>query len=377
MFRDIAEERRRTAKVTLYRGHSGQMPPFSVPFTYSITIDDQVAWWAWINFDQLYVENPYSGPQLLARFCSNLRSLAEGELVYGDDHFDEATWTAVLRECLGEQYDLPPPEDMRSIRNQFTRRTFAELADADPAQFLVYEIQTVSAANGCRSTMRSEFRIVSRPAAPHRWIFWTNAPKRISHDSSELYFWFTRHVAQLRGPRRPKWNEEQRHRWMDHVHRQLTGRTEAELRLEALAAPPEKKPDVSLTLGSEEAAGGVRRWVIPRQAFSDVKWIGADIQLGFVDLDDSRSKTVTLRFHSVAIARTTIEEILRGERRRIGIGKHLRGIIAAVDGENTLTLIGLTTDEEKEHVAGFVAQHGSISHSFRSGLLFQMFGPER
>jgi hypothetical protein len=368
---------RARALVSVVRGHSGKPRPYSIPFTYTMTVDGRLAWWALIDFDQLYIKNGYNGPQLLARYCEGLRRVAEGKSQYNDSDRDNATWRAVFASCYqpGDKYYAEPPADMQSRREEFTRKTLVELADADPREFHAYEIQTVTAANSYRSDMRSEFRLISRPSASHRWMFWTHAPARISHDPAELHYWFTRHVAQLRGPRRPKWTTAQRDRWFEHVHSELAGKTTAESRLDALAAAPEEKPDVGLILGGEDAAGGVRRWVIPRTAFTEAHWHGANLRLEFTDADDSMQKEATLLFHSVTAARETIREILSGERRRLGVGTRLRGIIGMPADDEFLVTVGLSPEEEDEQANTFVSRHGAGTYRHRSGLLFQIIAP--
>jgi hypothetical protein len=371
---------RAALQVRLLRGHAGTKRPYSVPFTYSISADDKLLWEAWVDFDQLYVKGPYSGPQLLARFCENLRRLAEGEeSVQGDSAHDRATWQAMVTACFrpDDIYQLSPPEDMSSRRSEFTRKTLAELADANPSEFHSYEIQTVSGANSNRSDMRSEFRIISRPEARHRWMFWTHAPERISNDAAELYYWFTRHVAQLRGDRRPRWTVAQRERWFAHVHRELIGKSAAELKLDALAATPEQKPNLGLMLGIEKAAGGVRRWVIPRASFANAIWQGENLEIAFTDADDWMPKVVILIFRSVAMARQCVAEILSGERRRLGVGALLRGIIARPANDEFIVLVGLTESEEKEQITAYIERHGPGISQSRNGLLLQLHAPHR
>jgi hypothetical protein len=374
----IPAEARALAPVKVSRGHPGARRPYSVPFTYSIVAPDYFEWWAWIDFDQLHAPTDYNGPQLLARFLANLRCTAEGKTHY-DDASDPATWRAVFETCYSpdDTYRERPPEDMQSRRAEFSRKSLAELADAEPAEFLAYEIQTVTSANTRRTDMRSEFRIVSRPDASHRWLFWTHSPTRIAHDPAELAYWFERHVAQLRGARKPRWSAAQRDRWLDHIHRQVTGKTAAELKLDALAASPDKKPDVGLLLGGEEAAGGVRRWLIPRAAFSDARWVGADLSLSFTDADDRKPKTVTLSFRSVAAARTTICEILNGERRRLGVGPALRGIIGVPADDSFIVTVGLSEIEGRQLADTYILRHGPNTSQFRIGLLFQIMAPYR
>lgn len=374
---EMPEDARAQARVQVFRGHSGQKRPYSIPFTYSIIAEGYGVWMAWINFDQLYVENDYHGPQLLARYCSDLRLTAQGQWSNGDTHHDNPTWAAVIALChpQGDIWMRQPPADMNSRRAEFTRKTLAELAGENPSEFFAYEIQTVTGANSRRSDMRSEFRIISRPEAPHRWMFWTHAPVRISHDPYELNHWFTRHVAQLRGARRPQWTPVQRKRWLDHVHREITGKTAPELKFDDLAASPDEKPDIGLMLGQENAAGRVRRWVIPRAAFADAKWAGEKLHLSFAGVEDAFSKNVTLLFHSVSAGRTVIREILNGERRRLGISDHLRGIIGIPEDDDYMLLIGLSESEENEHAALYRERHGPDIKQSRSGLLLQLFAP--
>lgn len=367
---------RARAQVSVVRGHSGKQRPYSIPFTYTMSVDGRLAWWALVDFDQLYVKSGYSGPQLLARYCEGLRRVAEGKSQEGHDN---ATWRAVFASCYqpGDNSYAKPPDDMKSRREEFTRKTLAELAEADPHEFHAYEIQTVMATNSYRSDMRSEFRLISRPDASHRWMFWTHAPARISHDPAELHYWFTRHVAQLRGLRRPKWTATQRDRWLEHVHCELTGKTPAESKLDALAAAPEEKPDVGLVLGGEEAVGGVRRWVIPRSAFAEAHWHGANLNLKFTDADDAKPKMVTLLFHSVTAARETLREILSGERRRLGVGTRLRGLIGNPGDDEFLVTVGLSPEEEAEQSNAYISRHGAGTYQYRSGLLFQIIAPYR
>lgn len=373
----IPPDVRARAPVKVSRGHSGAHRPYSLPFTYSILAPEYFEWWAWIDFDQLHAETDYSGPQLLARYLEKLRCTAEGKTDYGDIPTDRPTWRAVSEACYApdDKYQERPPEDMKSRRGEFSRKSLVELADAEPSEFFAYEIQTVIAATTRRTDMRSEFRIVSRPDAPHRFLFWTHCPTRISHDPAELAYWFERHVAQLRGARKPRWSASQRDRWLAHIHLQLTGKTEAELKLDALAASPDEKPDVGLILGGEDAVGGVRRWLIPRAAFSDAKWVGADLTLSFTDADDRKEKTATLSFHSVSAARSALAEILSGERRRLGVGTVLRSIVGVPADDGFVVGVGLSAAEERSLAEAYILRHGENTNQFRIGLLFQIMAP--
>lgn len=379
ILRAMPEPVRATAEVSVVRGHDGHKHPYSVPFSMTISAPGHQAWWAWLNFDQLHVQTPYGAPALLARHLSLLRRIAECRESHDEAEIDPAIGRAVTAICYrpGDHYLLNDPEDMRSRRTEFTRRSLGELAEADPRDFHVYPMLTVSGANSRRSESREEFRIVSRPDAAHRWLFWTHAPERHSDDPVEMAFWFKRHVAQLRGVRRPRWTPAQRDRWFAAVHRELTGRTEGELALDALAAPAEGKPALTLILGSEDSSAGVKHWLIPRENLADIVCHGTEAQISFVDGEDRHRKSVRLLFQNVAAARTVLAEITTGQRRRLGIGEHLRAVVGENPEHEYVALVGLSASEEEPYVAAFTQRHGSKGSVYRSGLSLLLIEPDK
>ncbi|HRE04634.1 MAG TPA: hypothetical protein PKX00_03430 [Opitutaceae bacterium] len=377
ILREMPEAIRATARVSVVRGHDGIKHPYSIPFSLAIEADGHPRWWAWLNFDLLYCENPYGAPNLLARHFSLLRRIAEHRNRVGSEaEIDPSIWRAIAAICYrpDDPYQIEGPADLKSRRDEFTRKQLAELTGADPREFYIYPMLTITGANSRQTADRIEFRIVSRPEAPHRWLFWTHAP-RLTDDPVETAFWFKRHVAQLRGPRRPRWTAEQKERWLAAVHRELTGKTEAELALESLAAPAHEKPDVSLILGTENAAGGVKRWMVPRAAFADHPCVGTELRLAFVDSGDQRGKEVRLLFRTVEAVRSVLGEVLSGERRRLGIGPFLRGMIATSPGEEYVSLVGLSPDEEAPHLAAFRQRFGEHGMEYRSGLSLMLIEP--
>ncbi len=217
--RSVPEAERDAATVVLSRGHDGMKHPYSTPFTLNVQVEHQVVWWATLNFDRLYVDTGYDGPQLFARYCSMLLRIVEGKPSYEEKPVRHSVWQAVWETCYSptDKVSLQAPEDMSSRRADFTRKTWAEMAAYDPREFHAYSMNTVSAANSRGSTDRTEFRVVSRPDAGHRWLFWTHVPWRLSGHPAEMAYWFERHVAQLRGPRRPSWTVQQKQRWTDAV----------------------------------------------------------------------------------------------------------------------------------------------------------------
>mgnify|MGYP001552896264 CR=1 FL=1 len=377
ILREMSEASRANARISVSRGHDGIKHPYSIPFTMTIEADNHPLWWARLNFDLLYVENPYGAPNLLARHLSLLRRIAEQRKSNDDAEIDPAIWRAVAAISFRDDlYQIKAPADLQSRRAEFTHKQLTEIAAADPSEFHIYPMLTITGANSRRTSDRIEFRIVSRLGAPHRWLFWTHAPRR-TDDPIETAFWFKQHVGQLRGPRRPGWTSAQRARWFAAVHRELTGNTESDLALDALAAPTHEKPDVSLILGGENASGSVKRWLVPRQAFAEHPCVGNELRLSFVDSGDRHPKDVRLFFRSVASARSTMAEILSGERRRLGIGSVLRGMIATAIAEEYIALVGLTPEEEAPHIKAFYARHGSESTEYRSGLSLLLIEPFR
>lgn len=370
---------RATARVTVRRGHEGPKHPYSIPFNLTIEAPGHPVWWARLNFDLLYVETPYGAPNLLARHLSMLRRIAEDRTTHDDAEIDPAIWHAVA----AISYDPDDPylfnghADLQSRRTEFTRKSFAQLVEGDPREFHIYRILTITGANSRRSNDRDEFRIVSRPEAPHKWLFWTHAPNRVDEDPAEIAFWFKQHIAQLRGPRRPRWTPIQKDRWFAAVHRELTGKTAAEMSFDALAAPMDEKPPLALILGGEESSAGVKQWLVPRMAFTESTARGVELEGAFIDARDRHRKTIRLIFQSITMLRTALEEIATGQRRRLGIGKELRAIVGESPGQEFTILVGLTAVEEDPYISAFVEQYGNDGRQYRSGLSLMLIEPDR
>lgn len=135
--RIVPEALRDAATVALSRGHDGVKHPYSIPFTLNVQVEGQVVWWATLNFDRLYVETGYDGPQLFTRYCSTLLRIVEGKQSYDDKPVRRSVWQAVWETCYSptDKDALQAPEDMRSRRADFTRKTWAEMAAFEPREF--------------------------------------------------------------------------------------------------------------------------------------------------------------------------------------------------------------------------------------------------
>lgn len=370
---------RAAARVTVHRGHDGPKHPYSVPFTLTIEAMGHPLWWARLNFDQLYTETPYGAPNLLARHLTLLRRIAEARTTIDNAEIEPAIWQAVAAVAFdpSDPHLYKGSPDMQSRRAEFTRKQFAELVEADPREFHIYRMLTITGANSRRSNDRDEFRIVSRAEAPHRWLFWTHAPSGLTDNPEEMAFWFRQHVAQLRGARRPRWTANQKERWFAAVQYQLTGKTAAEMTIDALAAPAGDKPPLALILGSDESSAGVKQWLAPRTAFADSVGRGTELELAFTDAQDRKRKSVRLIFHSLAKLRTVLEQIATGQCRRLGIGEALRAIVGESPEDEYTILVGLTAVEEELYISAFVGKYGDHGMQYRSGLSLMLIRPDR
>lgn len=370
--RSLSPDQLDSTRFILERGHSGIRAPYSVPFRFRIEAPDgYIAWWSSLNFDQLHVKTPFGAVNLLARFCTSMLYVAEGTSGYGNDPIRHSVMDGVFsvlhRASDSTNFDDPP--DMRSRRAEFERKSWPELANSDPREFHVYATNTVTAANSRHTDQRTEFRVVSRPDAKHRWLFWTHLPRRTVNAPAETAYWFERHIAQLRGARKPNWDAAQKQRWLNAAYVELTGKTSKELELDALAADIADKPDVMLVLGKEDSVGSVACWSVPRVAFGDAVCVGTNLELAFVDSEDGQRKRARLIFRTPVAAREALAGIASGLRRRLGVGKELRGILGADNDEPFSILIGMNAEEEGEHREAFARFAGKAPTEHRDGLM--------
>lgn len=374
--RALSSDKLDSCRFILERGHSGPVPPYSTPFHFRVeTQDGYIAWWGSLNFDQLHAKTGYSSVALLARYCSSVLSIAEGRESHDDAPTRDSVQKGVfpLMRRSSDPYHLADPDDMRSRRAEFERKSWAELSSSDPREFHVYVMNTVIAANSRRSEERLEFRVVSRPEAKHRWLFWTQFPGRVWDTPLETAYWFERYVAQLRGTRKPSWDATQKQRWLNAVYVELTGKTSKELELDALAADPADKPDLLLVLGKEDSVGSVVCWSVPRAAFNDAVCRGTDLELAFVDSRDGKRKRARLIFRTTDAAREALAGIASGLRRRLGVGKELRGILGADSDAPFSVLVGMNAEEEDEHRDSFARFIGKTPTDYRNGLVLHWF----
>ena len=156
---------------------------------------------------------------------------------------------------------------------------------------------------------------------------------------------------------------------MNAAYVELTGKTSKELELDALAADIADKPDVMLVLGKEDSVGSVACWSVPRVAFGDAVCVGTNLELAFVDSEDGQRKRARLIFRTPVAAREALAGIASGLRRRLGVGKELRGILGADNDEPFSILIGMNAEEEGEHREAFARFAGKAPTEHRDGLM--------